>query len=526
MESSGMGRSIHGSRSRSGQANETEHGGPHLRVAAYCRVSTDQEEQETSYDAQVEYYYRYILSHKNWDYSGIYADEGISGTGTKKREGFNRMIRDCRQGEIDLILTKSISRFARNTLDCLHYIRMLKELGIAVYFEKENVNTLDAKGEVLISIMASLAQQESQSISENIRMGISYQFQRGKVRVNHTHFLGYTKDKEGNLIIVEKEAEIVRRIYREFLEGKSYNEIARGLTADQIPTPAGKSKWYLTTVQSILKNEKYMGDVLLQKYYTKDFLTKKKVINDGVRPQYYIENDHEPIVSKEIFERVQAEIGIRKMKKEENQTEFPNYYALSGIIICSYCRSHYYRINMNGQNRHSTWRCKNRVKSKKGCKGPIFKEEDLQAAVLMALDQNLEKYKSYCKWAKDMRTDILPALEEERELITGMLDTMRQEMAAMESVKVNLIEQLESAKKRKRELDKKIESYTEEAEELQKFVTYLDYYRKIKAEKNGNESCYEEKMMHMILKEVKVCPGYLLISFCTGDPQIIPIREK
>jgi site-specific DNA recombinase len=270
-----------------------EEGQPKLRVAAYCRVSTDSDEQATSYEAQVEHYTEFIKKNPEWEFAGIFADDGISGTNTKKREEFNRMIEECMSGRIDMVITKSISRFARNTLDCLKFIRQLKEKNIPVYFEKENINTMDAKGEVLLTIMASLAQQESQSLSQNVKFGIQYRYQQGHVQVNHNRFLGYTKDANGHLIIEEEEAKVVRRIYREYLEGASLNGIGRGLEADGILTGAGKKRWRPETVQKILKNEKYMGDALLQKTYTVDFLSKKRVKNTGIMPQYYVEGDHE-----------------------------------------------------------------------------------------------------------------------------------------------------------------------------------------------------------------------------------------
>ena len=206
-----------------------------IRVAAYCRVPTDSEEQETSYEAQVSHYMEYIKSKPEWQMVEVYADDGISGTNTARRDEFNRMIADCEAGKIDLILTKSISRFSRNTLDCLKYTRKLKALNIAVFFEKENINTMDSKGEVLLTIMASLAQQESESLSANVRMGIQYRNQQGKVQINHNWFLGYTKDAEGNLVIDSEQAEIVRRIHREYLEGASFLQIKRSLEADGIP---------------------------------------------------------------------------------------------------------------------------------------------------------------------------------------------------------------------------------------------------------------------------------------------------
>lgn len=247
---------------------------PKLRVAAYCSISTDSDEQATSYEAQVEHYTEYIKKNPDWVFAGIYADDGISGTNTKKREEFNRMIDDCNAGKIDMIITKSISRFARNTLDCLKYIRQLWDINIPVLCEKESINTMDAKGEVLITIMASLAQQESQSLSQNVKLGLQYRYQQGKVQINHNRFLGYTKDEEGNLIIDPEQAEIVKRIYREYLEGLSMDKIAAGLERDGILTGTGGTRWHTSTINKILRNEKYIGDTLLQKTYTTDFLNK------------------------------------------------------------------------------------------------------------------------------------------------------------------------------------------------------------------------------------------------------------
>ena len=215
---------------------------PKLRVAAYCRVSTDSDEQATSYDAQIEHYTAYINGHPDWELAGIYADDGISGTNTKKREEFNRMIEECMAGNIDMVITKSISRFARNTLDCLKYIRQLKDKNIPVFFEKENINSMDSKGEVMLTIMASLAQQESQSLSQNVKLGLQYRYQQGEIQINCARFLGYTKDENKHLVIVPEEAEIVKRIYREYLEGASMLKIARGLEADGILNGAGKEK--------------------------------------------------------------------------------------------------------------------------------------------------------------------------------------------------------------------------------------------------------------------------------------------
>ncbi len=231
------------------------------------------------------------------------------------------MIEDCKAGKIDMIITKSISRFARNTLDTLNYVRTLKELGIGVIFEKENINTLDSKGEVLLTILSSLAQDDSRSISENSTWGIRRKFEQGKVVVNHKKFLGYDKDEEGNLIIDEKQAKIVRRIYKEYLDGKGTNRIARSLEEEKIKGWNGKSKWYESAISSILTNEKYKGDALLQKTYTVDFLTKKRVENNGEVPQYYVEESHPAIIDKEMWEAVQMEKERRRAFSEKHKLQ-------------------------------------------------------------------------------------------------------------------------------------------------------------------------------------------------------------
>lgn len=260
-----------------------------LKVAAYCRVSTELEQQESSYEAQVEYYTNKIEENQNWKNAGIYADDG----------------------KIDMILTKSVSRFARNTVDALTTICQLKEKNVAVVFEKEGVNTLDGTGEILLTILSSLAQEESRNISENTRWGVVRRFEKGQVIVNHNKFMGYTKNDKGELVIVPEEAEVVRLIFRLYLEGYSTAKISEYLEEKGIKTATGKDKWNATVIAKMIRNEKYMGDALLQKTYTVDFMTKKKVVNNGIVPQYYVEDDHEAIIPKELFFRVQEEIMRR-----------------------------------------------------------------------------------------------------------------------------------------------------------------------------------------------------------------------
>ena len=277
-------------------------------VAAYCRVSTDQEEQLSSYENQVRYYTEMISRNPEYEIVDVYADEGISGTNTKNRDNFNRMIADCREGKIDIIITKSISRFARNTLDCLNYVRELKDLGIGIVFEKENINTLDAKGEVLLTILSSLAQDESRSISENSTWGIRRRFEQGKHKMSTKRFLGYDTDEDGHLIVNRQQAKVVVRLYEEFLTGKTVDCIARIFKTERIKNWDGKYNRQASTLDSILRNEKYMGDTILQKSYTADFLSKRRVLNDGELPKYHIKGDHEPIIDVETWETVQAEL--------------------------------------------------------------------------------------------------------------------------------------------------------------------------------------------------------------------------
>jgi site-specific DNA recombinase len=376
-----------------------------LRVAAYCRVSTTLEQQETSYEAQVSYYTEKIKGNPNWKLAGIYADDGKSATNTKKRDDFNAMIEDCMAGKIDMVITKSVSRFARNTVDSLQNIRKLKEKNVAVFFEKEGVNTLEGTGELLITILSSQAQEESRNLSENTRWGLVRRFENGVVSVNHNKFLGYTKDRNGELVIVPEEAELVRRIFRLYLEGSSVIQIAKLLESESITTVTGGTKWWDSTINKMLSNEKYMGDVLQQKTYTIDFLTKKRVKNDGIVPQYYIEDDHEAIIPKELFYQVQEEKARRaslsktaaarraKQEQEKEKSKYSSKFALSDIMVCKECGQPYRRQVWSKYGQKSAvWRCENRLKNgTKNCKhSPTFKENVLHEAVMTAINSVVE----------------------------------------------------------------------------------------------------------------------------------------
>lgn len=413
---------------------------PKLRVAAYCRVSTDSDEQATSYEAQVEHYTGFIQKNAEWEFAGIYADDGISGTNTKKREDFNRMIEDCNTGKIDMVITKSISRFARNTLDCLRYIRELKEKNIPVFFEKENINTMDSKGEVLLTIMASLAQQESQSLSQNVKLGFQFRYQNGEMTINHNRFMGYTKDEDGNLVVDEAEAAIVRRIYREYLKGKSLIQIGRGLEADGILTGAGKGRWRPETIKKMLSNEKYIGDALLQKTYTVDFLTKKRVKNEGLVPQYYVENSHQGIIPKDLFMQVQEEMMRRaNLKAGKKKRVYSSKYALSSLVFCPKCGDIYRRIAWNNRGKHSiVWRCCTRVQGgPEACDAETILEEDLQMATVAAFNTLYSSRDSMLEILKNNIAEAIDTPESTLDEVQTRLEEVQQKLLKKANSKQN-----------------------------------------------------------------------------------------
>lgn len=358
-----------------------------LRVAAYCRVSTDLEEQEGSYKIQVEHYESYIKSNPGWQLAGIYADEGISGLSTKNRTSFNKMIKDCMAGKIDMILTKSISRFARNTVDCLQHIRQLKLLGIPVVFESENINSCDAKGEVMLTILASLAQQESENISRNVKLSFKFRYQKGFVMVNHKKFLGYDRDEEGKLVINEKEAVVVRRIFEEYLSGKSSRQIAKELESEGILTGAGRLHWHDNTIMKMLQNEKYIGDNLTQKTVTIDTLNKIRRINKGYADQYYIKHSHPAIIDREMFEAVAEEIKRRGTLWREKRKVYASKYALAEVLVCGNCESKFYRVTRYMPKKYYVWVCRKRLygKDDEKCEMRIVREELIHEYVMEAI---------------------------------------------------------------------------------------------------------------------------------------------
>lgn len=382
-------------------AEEVKNAHKQLRVAAYCRVSTKQEEQLNSYEVQRNYYTEKINSEPKWTLVDIYADRGITGTSTKKRDEFNRMIRTCKRGRIDMIITKSISRFARNTVDCLKYIRMLKDIGVDVYFEEQGIHSTQPGAEFYITIYGSIAQSESENISANVRWGKAQSAKEGNVTFQYKGFLGYKKGEDGKPEIVPEEAEIIRFIYERFLAGDSLGGIINRLSKKGIPSPRGKEKWTFSTIQSILSNEKYKGDAIINKTYIADCLTKKVKINNGERPKYYVENNHPAIIDSATFGRVQEELarrsGKRKVKQNGTKTEQGKYsskYALTELLVCGECGTPYRRCTwtVKGQKK-IVWRCISRLDfGKTYChNSPTIEESILQDAIMTAVMEQAQE---------------------------------------------------------------------------------------------------------------------------------------
>ncbi|MDG3181407.1 recombinase family protein [Streptococcus parasuis] len=403
------------------------------RVAGYARVSTDHEDQATSYESQMRYYSEYINGRDDWVFVKMYSDEGISGTNTKLRTGFKAMVEDALNGKIDLIITKSVSRFARNTVDSLTTVRQLKEVGVEIYFEKENIWTLDSKGELLITIMSSLAQEESRSISENVTWGLRKQFAEGKVHFPYTNVLGFKAGEDGAIVVDQDEAKTVRYIFQQALIGKSPYHIAKDLTEQGIPSPSGKSHWNATTIKRMLRNEKYKGDALLQKTYTIDFLTKKKNINRGELPQYYVENNHEAIVDRETFDAVQKVLDTKG--KKSSTTIF------SSKLICGDC-GHFFGSKVwhsTSKYRRVIYQCNDKYKGEKKCETPHVTEEELKQGFVLAINQVLDNKAEVIDNIKALFSidslvsidDEIRELENEADILSQMISTLVVENASV-----------------------------------------------------------------------------------------------
>ncbi len=472
------------------------------RVAGYARVSTDKDEQFTSFEAQVDYYTRFIKEHKDWEFVNVYTDEGISGTSTKHRAGFNRMIADAKEGKIDLIITKSLSRFARNTVDTLTTIRELKSKNVECFFEKENIWTFDSKGELLLTIMSSLAESESRSISDNIRWSVSKKFEQGKFSLPYKKFLGYDRGEDGMPVVNEKEAKVVRAIYQSYLMGLSPYAIAKELTEKEVPRPSGQiGKWSVSTIQSILSNEKYAGNAILQKTFCQDFLDKKKVKNTGQMTQYLVTGSHEAIVTQEKFDLVQQEIKNRK-----RCTGYSYYSAniFCGKIVCGQCNGFYgpKLHHSTDKYRRTLYRCNDKYES--SCSTPFLSEEEIKTAFVKAVNKlqshkdeillNIQQIK-----AQVLSTQVMQKqLDELEEKIKSLKETWMSQYSSGPLMDVNsLEEEYTKALKKQEKLKATIQSKTTRALELDKFCS--DF-----AQMDGQISQFSEQLWLSLLDHVVV----------------------
>ncbi len=401
--------------------------GRQIRVVAYCRVSTKQEEQLNSYETQVKHYTEKIRSEPKWKLVEIFADKGITGTSVKNRDEFNKMIRLCKKKKVDMIITKSISRFARNTLDCLKYTRLLKSLGVDVFFEEQGIHSMDSGAEFYITIYGSIAQSESENISANVKFGKAQSAREGNATFHYKNFLGYRKGADGKPEIEPEGAETVKMIYEIFLGGDSLMKVAEKLDSAGRPTPSGRGKWSSSTVRSILSNEKYAGDVIINKTYTEDCLSKKIRVNNGERQKFYIENNHPAIIDKTTFARVQEElakrIGKAKVKQVGTKTEIGKYsgkYALTDLLICGECNTPYRRCTWTSHGRKKiVWRCINRLDfGKKYCHdSPSVEELAIQSAIMSAISK-----------VENKNIDVLKTLQRHIEIGVGAGDDNGEEV--------------------------------------------------------------------------------------------------
>jgi len=455
------------------------------RVAGYARVSTDTDEQITSYEAQVDYYTSYIQSNPEWELVQIYTDEGISATNTKHRDGFNRMIADALAGKIDMIVTKSVSRFARNTVDSLTTIRQLKEKGINVWFEKEGIDTSDAKGELLITIMSSLAQEESRSISENTTWGIRKRMADGKVVIPFKRFLGYDRGEDGQPVINEEQANTVRLIYRLYLEGKTPCGIARYLTESGIPTTTSKTVWHSSCVESILTNVKFKGDALLQRYYSESFLTKKQLVNQGQIPQYYISNSHPAIIEPDVFDMIQQEMQRRKDKPERYSASS----IFSGKILCGQCGGVYGSKvwHSTDKYRRVIYQCNNKYKGQQRCTTPHLTEDDIKKWFVSATNKLLAG-----------RNEILAGFDDIKGTVfdTTALDA---EAERLQTEMAGLARQVQSC------IDENAHAALNQDEYHQRYNALVTQYEDVKARFDEAELQRQEKLNRRMAMEAFLC---------------------
>ena len=506
------------------------------RVAAYCRVSTDSEEQLTSYQNQMRVYTEMISANKEWEFAGLYADEGISGTRADKRPEFQRMIRDCQNGKIDYIITKSVSRFARNTVECLEYVRSLKAQGIGIFFEEQNIDTLKNESELYLVIYAGFAQSESESISKHITWTYRKKFEEGKVSFQYKNFLGYRKGADSQPEIVPEEAAIVERIYEMFLAGQPIKMIAQTLQAEKIEIPGKNLSFSKNMIMNILRNEKYCGDCILQKTVTVDCISKTRKANQGEAPMYIVENNHPAIISREVFNRAQEELSRRNsLRLQSDKTAVTangrySKYALTEVLHCAECGSRYKRVTWNIRGKKKiVWRCVSRLDyGKKYCKNSITAEEAaLHGAVVRALNRfHSEDESTYLTL---MKATIGEAIginggSEEIDLLTRRIDALNKRMLDLVNETVAAGKDVESSEDEFKSISDQIEQLNRRIAAIQESVrgdatrqARLEEIQNIIAKRTANETQYDDSIVRQMIECIKVHnDGKLTIIFGGG----------
>lgn len=493
------------------------------RVAAYCRVSTDSEEQLTSYTNQMRIYNEMIASNKEWEFAGLYADEGISGTRADKRPQFQKMIEDCHKGKIDMIITKSVSRFARNTVDCLDYVRSLKEIGVGIYFEEQNIDTLKSDSELYLVIYAGFAQSESESISKNITWTHRKNFEEGKVSFVYNRMLGYRKGEDGNPEIVPEEAVVVKRIFDMYLSGKTTDEIAQIMQNEKPTFPNKKLDFSKSMIIRMLKNEKYCGDAILQKTVTIDPISKKRKNNEGEAPMWLVENNHPAIISREDFNKVQEESARRKAKspvsKKTAITASGRYsrYALSEVLICGECGSRYKRVTWNIRGkRRIVWRCISRLDyGKKYCTDSVTVDEKaLQEAIVRALNRfNAEDESTYLMLMKSTIGEAigLNGGSEEIDLLERRIEALNKRMLDLVTLSIqedddaeSYEDEFKSISQQIEQLNKRIEAIRESESEDGELQARLAEIQKTIDKRKENKDVYDDSIVRQMVECIKV----------------------
>ena len=493
------------------------------RVAAYCRVSTGSDEQITSYNNQMKVYTEMIAANKEWEFAGLYADEGISGTRADKRPQFQKMIDDCLKGKIDMIITKSVSRFARNTVECLDYVRMLKEKGIGIYFEEQNIDTLKSDSELYLVIYAGFAQSESESISKNITWTHRKNFEEGKPIFMYSRWLGYKKGEDGTPEIVPEEAEVVRRIFDMYLSGKSTDEIANIMRSENITFPEKKLILSKSAIIRMLKNEKYCGDCILQKTITLDPISKKRKANEGEAPMWLVENSHPAIISRDVFNRVQEETSRRNAKAPASQKNAltasgkHSRYALTDVLMCGECGSRFRRVTWTARgNKRIVWRCISRLDyGKKYCPDSItVSEEALHRAIVKALNKfNAEDESTYLMLMKSTIGDAigLNGGSDEIDLLERRIDALNKRMLDLVSESIqegndaeSYEEEFKSISTQIEQLNGRINAIRESESEDGELQARLAEIQETIANRKKNKDVYDDSIVRQMVECIKV----------------------